>query len=222
MAVALRAVTTAGGGSGGNLTVTKPTGTVDNDIVLIGGYEEISGSAFTLPSGFAWHTTAIEISNGGGWNRVAWKRASSEGASWTFNISTTWRTIIAASFSGCITSGDPFDSTAASRNGLNTTAAVSSITNASANSMNVGFVCTYNEDNLGIASSGYTDGGFLSTLNLFYGLQAASGASGIKTFTATSASGNWASWHVSLKEATAVVIKPKNRFSSQAVPRANL
>jgi hypothetical protein len=73
--------------------------------------------------------------------------------------------------------------------------------------MNVAPVMSYNLDDLGASSSGYTDGGVFDAHNLFYALQAASGASGTKTFTNASVSGNWASWHYSIKEATSATFE---------------
>jgi len=202
MAVAFRAKSNNGGASGTDLTVNKPTGTLDNDILIADTYSEASGTAFTLPAGWTWVAAAVQNSNSNFWHRVAWKRASSEGSSWTFtHSSSAWRTVVCSAWSGGVTSGDPQDATADSDNAASTTVTAGTITTSTNNSMNIAGVMSYNLDDLGASSSGYTDGGIFDSHNLFYAIQASSGASGTKTFTSASASGNWTSWHISIKEA---------------------
>lgn len=208
MSIAFVARSDQGGASGGDLTANKPTGTLDNHILIANCYSEGGATAFTLPSGWAWVAAAVQNSNSNFWHRLAWKRASSEPASWTFTHSpSAWRTIVVSAWSGCVTSGDPQDSTAVSTNGNTTTVTAGSITNATANSMNIAFVMSYNLDDLGASGSGYTDNGIYDVANMFYALQASSGASGVKTFTSATAAGNWTSWHISLKEASALALE---------------
>ena len=208
MAVAFRAKSGNGGASGGDLVANKPTGTADNDILIADTYSEGGATAFTLPAGWTWVAAAVQNSNANFWHRVAWKRASGEGASWTFTHSpSAWRTIVVSAWSGAVTSGDPQDSTAASNTAATTTVAGSSITNATANSMNILGAMSYNLDDLGPSATGYTDGGVFDVCNLFYAIQSASGASGTKTLTASSTSGNWTTWHFSIKEATAATLE---------------
>lgn len=213
MAIAFVARSDQGGASGGDLTVSKPTGTLDNHILVANCYSEGGATAFTLPAGWAWVAAAVQNTNSNFWHRLAWKRASSEPTSWTFTHSpSAWRTVVVSAWSGCVTSGDPQDSTAVSTNGNTTTVTAGSITNATANSMNIAFVMSYNLDDLGVSGSGYTDNGVYDVANMFYGVQASSGASGVKTFTSASAAGNWASWHISLKEASVAVTLEQEGF----------
>lgn len=204
MALAFVSKSDNGGASGGDLVANKPTGTADNHILWADTYSEGGATAFTLPAGWTWVAAARQNSNANFWHRVAWKRASGEGASWTFtHTPSAWRTIVVSAWSGAVTSGDPQDSTAASNTAATTTVAGATITNATANSMNILTAMSYNLDDLGPNATGYTDGGVFDVHNLFYAIQAASGASGTKTLTASSASGNWTTWHFSIKEPTA-------------------
>lgn len=208
MAVAFRSKSNNGGASGGDLTVNKPSGAVDNDILFADTYSEGSGTAFTLPSGWEWLAAAVQNSNSNFWHRVAWKRASGEGASWNFaHTPSSWRSIVCTAWSGAITTGDPQDATADSDNAGSTTVTAGTITTGTNNSMNIAPVMSYNLDDLGASGSGYTDGGIFDSHNLFYAIQASAGASGTKTFTSASASGNWASWHYSIKEAPTATLE---------------
>jgi hypothetical protein len=98
--------------AGGNTTavVNKPTGTVDNDIVVVflhriaGGYN----AAVTPAAGFT--QLDCRVNTGQQLSTCSfWKRASGEGASWSFSwTGSTFREAIAASYSGALAAGDPF------------------------------------------------------------------------------------------------------------------
>jgi hypothetical protein len=209
MAIAYRANASAGGGTGTNLTINKPTGTVDNDIMVAALLNDLSGTAWTLPSGWAWIKQSQANGNSNEWGSLAWKRASSEGASYVFTIASTWRTGMIASFSGAFTSGDPQDSTAAGLGQADTSVDAASITNATAASMNIVGMSDYNENTTAVGSSGYTKAGQLAGISIFYAIQAAAGASGIKAFTVTGvSSGAWTTCHGSIKEASVSVGQP--------------
>src|SRR5262245_46965011 len=67
---------------GSTVTLTKPTGTVDNDIVL--HCINYSSSVSSVPSGF---TLKVDGGGSGGYfTRVYWKRASSEPTSWQYTF----------------------------------------------------------------------------------------------------------------------------------------
>ena len=206
MTIAYRAGSTAGNSSGGDLTINKPTGTLDNDILVVVLYRE--AGTWTLPTGWtAWLSDQRDFGNNL-YLTIAWKRASGEGSNYTFSLSTsTWRIAAMAAFSGCVTSGDPIDCTATGR-GTNESMTssgpiASSITNATANSMNVAVTANYNGTDPSAGSSGYTEGANIGGCEIWYAIQAASGASGNKTFGGFSGSdtGLWATIHISLKEA---------------------
>lgn len=221
MAVAYRAGTTAGNASGGNLTINKPTGTLDDDILVVVLYRE--AGTWTLPSGWAQWGSDQQDFDTNMFLTVAWKRASSEGSSYTFNLSTTtWRIAAMAAFSGCTTSGDPIDCTPVGR-GTNESMVsggpiASSITNATANSMNVAVTGNFNGTDVTAGSSGYTAGAALGGCEIWYVIQAASGASGNKSFGGMSGSdtGLWATIHISLKEASGSTNYPRSISFTQS------
>jgi hypothetical protein len=109
MTLAYRASTAQGDSSGAGLTVTKPAGTVDGDIIIVNAYLELSsntwssvGSGFTL---LKTNTVSGEFTE-----TIWWKRASSEPASWTWTpTSNNWRTVTVASYSGNTGSGNAID-----------------------------------------------------------------------------------------------------------------
>lgn len=110
MAYAYRASTSAGNSSGGAVTINKPTGTVDGDLIIVVAYLESDTNTWTAGSGFNSVTTVV---NTGSHKLQMWyKWASGEGASWTWTPGTNnWRTIVCASYSGGSGSGTAPDIT---------------------------------------------------------------------------------------------------------------
>jgi hypothetical protein len=107
MAYSFRAASTNGNASGGSLVVSKPTGTVDGDLVVVVAYLESDTNTWSaIGSGFT-EDTGAAIANTGALNmRFYWKIASGEGASWTWTPTTNaWRTVHAAAFSGATGAG---------------------------------------------------------------------------------------------------------------------
>lgn len=105
MALTYRSNTQAGNASGGSLSVTKPTGVADGDVLVAVGYlESDTNSWTTVPSGWSLVRTN---SNAGAFRQDVWlKRASSEGASWTWApTSSAWRGITVVAYSGQTGSG---------------------------------------------------------------------------------------------------------------------
>lgn len=98
-------------------TIPKPTGTVENDIMLaylFRGRGTADWSLLTVPTGWTQIGTDVDVFDGGFWARSAiwWKRAgASEPADYTWDhIGTTSSTQgYIGSYSGCPTSGDPVD-----------------------------------------------------------------------------------------------------------------
>ncbi len=153
----------------------------------------------TLPAGW---TQIVETRDNGSnaiYLTVAWKRASSEGASYTFTLSTsTWRAGVILAFSGCATSGSPVDTYATD----NTTLSVprlASITTSVADTMRVGYFGDYDSGGLTAGTSGMTESSGNGAVESFYAAQASAGASGtISNFGGFVASGDWASVHLAL------------------------
>lgn len=117
MAYAYRASTSAGNASGGAVTVNKPTGTVDGDLILVAAYLESDTNTWSsVGSGF--NTSAsLTVDNTGIFQLQAWwKIASSEPASWTWTPSASnWRTVVCASYSGGSSSGERVDVTSSAQ-----------------------------------------------------------------------------------------------------------
>jgi hypothetical protein len=100
-----------------SVTCAKPTGTVDGDIMVAFLVQVRAGSATsapTPPSGWAQIATYQTVFDAANTlyarASVWWKRASSEGANytWTFTETNNNQAVI-ASYSGCIASGNPVD-----------------------------------------------------------------------------------------------------------------
>jgi hypothetical protein len=214
MAIAHRAGTsTAKSGytndaSGTDLAINKPTGTVDNDIMVAVFYNERSATAWGLPSGWAWWggATGRANYNGTSWTHTAWKKASSEGSDYTFTLTggAAWRAITISSFSGAYTDGDPEDSTGPTGASDNTSDNVmlASITTSSANDMLIGGSGNIAGTTLTAGSSGMSLSVQIGGTGLVYVLQASAGASGTKTLNVIGKS-VWATWHQAIKEASA-------------------
>jgi hypothetical protein len=72
--------------NGADVTVTKPSGTVDGDLLVAVGWSDPDGPALSAPAGWTLAGSAYSgpAGSGGVWTRVA----ASEGASWTWPGST--------------------------------------------------------------------------------------------------------------------------------------
>ena len=213
MAIAYRSGSTGGNSSGTDVTVTKPSGVADNDILVAILYRE--AGTWTLPSGWAWLGDEVAGYNGNLWNRVAWKRASGEGASWVFQLSvSSWRVISCAAFSGAATSGTPFD-TQVGNAPNSTTVSGSSVTTSYDNAYVIVAIGNCTGENVAVASSGMTQGPELGGTEIFYVAQASSGASGTKTFNTVSVSGSWSAITTALWASTSSAsISPSSSVSS--------
>jgi hypothetical protein len=95
-------------------TVSKPTGTVDGDILLVAMFAGNSSTinAVTPPTGFKLLQKPNHLAYGGfhGELYVYWKRASGEPSSYTFSHSTNSTQIVMLAVSGCVATGNPIDS----------------------------------------------------------------------------------------------------------------
>lgn len=111
-APAFRQISSVSGATrNGTVTITKPTGTVNDDIMVCFFYVE-TDNAVTHPDG--WSDAFETVDNNGATYAhrlyVYWKRASGEGADYTFTwTGNVWQEAIIVSYSGCITTGSPID-----------------------------------------------------------------------------------------------------------------
>lgn len=101
---------TAGNASGGDLTVTKPTGTADGDLIVIAAYFEPDTTTISLTGGFS--TGREQVNTGAFKLQVFWKIAASEPASYTLSNSTAgnqWRAAVGAAYTSGTGSGERVD-----------------------------------------------------------------------------------------------------------------
>lgn len=121
-----------------NTTVTKPTGTVDNDLVVLfflNGRASSYGPAPTPPPGF----TLLSGTQVNGWGFyvstwIYYRVASSEGASWTFTHAAITTQAFAVAYRGVDTT-TPLDATATTNTGGGTTRTWTGLTTATADAM---------------------------------------------------------------------------------------
>jgi hypothetical protein len=185
VAIAYRSGTTAGNASGQNLVINKPSGVVDNDILILVVYQEIGASAVTPPAGFA-PIGSAQANSGTAvmWVTAYWKRASGEGASYTITLSgSTWRVAALGAFSGCLTSDSPIDANT-SYAYTTTTVQAAAITTSIDNAMVVVMMGNYTGADITAGTSGMTlaANAGLGGCEIFYALQASAGSTGTKSF----------------------------------------
>ena len=114
-------------GTNVNTVVTKPTGAVNNDILIAAIWVGLTGTAPTVTAPAGWTQIGIvATSTAAGFGArfyVYWKRASGEGASYTFTHASAFSLAVMAAYSGCVATGSPIEAF-----GQNTS--TSSVTNA--------------------------------------------------------------------------------------------
>jgi hypothetical protein len=164
-----------------SITVNKPTGTTNDDILVFCLTSSDPGTV-TPPSGWVEKVTAIGNSI---FLRLHWKRASGEGASWTWNwVNSVPAGAVVAAFQGALASGDPFSfsdgDTAAGP--TNTFAAVSGTTTTS-DELLVHCATAVQAQTASAPSSGFTErlDGATAQVMLAEKAQAAAGATGSVT-----------------------------------------
>ena len=148
-------------GTGTSAVVTKPTGTADNDI-LVAIVSNRVGSDVSAPAGWthlvSQKATAVNIH----YTCVYWKRASSEGADYTFTWASSglYRATVSA-YSGAITTGSPFEDTDYTSNvNTTTTHTLPAMTSAGANRLAIGMTSAMDDANSSISftvPAGYTE-----------------------------------------------------------------
>ena len=182
---AFRSSTIPGSGSSAGITITKPTGVVDNDILVCFAYFE-SDAAITPPSG--WTQKLLNEQNAGGEDHRLycwWHRAASDGASYAWSwTGSVFRDFSIHAFSGALTSGDPFQQTNTAIAGASsaTTPAVS-LTTTTADTTLLWAGSNFNSNAWNTDPTGFTALYDASYGRCFYKAQATAGASGSITCT---------------------------------------
>ena len=112
MALAFRAgsFVSAGNASGAAISINKPTGTADGDIMVTAIYFEPDTTSITAPAGW---TQAFSLANTGAFLlEIWWKVAASEGTTYSWNNTTggnQWRSVVSGAYSGATGSGERED-----------------------------------------------------------------------------------------------------------------
>ena len=100
-------------GTGTNITVTKPSAVAAGDLLVVSIYHD-TATINTVPSG--WTHVISQLNTRASpdfYVRTYWKRASSEGSSWTWVASASvWWCAECAAYTGGLAAGDPLDGTA--------------------------------------------------------------------------------------------------------------
>ena len=186
--------TTVGGGGGGGMPAfrstagnqvnslgsfcspAKPAGTAVNDIILIAteitpgsGHVDLSGFGFTEHPNSPQAGTNSELS-------LWWRRADgSEPASWDIARVSDHTIADAISISGCVTSGSPFDASAADNTDSGTSQTIPGLTTTGANRLVVDVISTGADTGTGVFTS-FTNGDLSSlTRRVNHGYSGSSG-----------------------------------------------
>lgn len=206
MAIAFRSTNgvMSGTSSGSSIAVTKPSGVADGDLLVVAMYTDdctVSG----VPSGW---TLAGEVENAGPdpdfWIRVYWKRAASEGASWTWETSASvWFAWECAAYTGGLASGDAIDGTPTTAfNGLNALP-IPAVTTTVDGSMLIAIAGNFPGDAYASGTAPVTnERADANGLCLYDGIQATAGSSGTITLTKSGSNDHHAGVLLALKPAS--------------------
>jgi hypothetical protein len=177
-----------------NTTINKPTNTADGDF-LISVLQISTNITYTLPAGW---TLIVDYADGNYFHTVvAYKRASSESANWTWVHASAGTIGFVQRITGVIATGDPEDCT---RSVLNSNGAAlnwPSITTATDGAAVIGIFGDYYSGS--VASTSLTERIDITGIGLFSDLQATAGVSGNKTGTLTGNSAIWQTILIALR-----------------------
>lgn len=183
MAIAYRSATKDLGGSDTVITISKPTGTTQDDVLLAVIHLGNSVTVTSAPSG--WTEISAPGGNGTDQGKYYWARAGAsepDDYSWNLSGTATWYGQVAA-FSGVHAIGNPIDTSNYTPYASGTDRTAPSITTTQNNTMCVALISTATSSAITTTSS-YTV--VLHTSSHYavfaYGAQVSSGASGTKSF----------------------------------------
>jgi hypothetical protein len=98
------------GASSNQYNFAVPTGTANNEIVLVYLYLESTGTVTTIPTGFTQKSRPTVAGGEAHDLLLFWKRCTgTDSGTYNFVGPNVWREGVAIRYSGCVTSGDPFD-----------------------------------------------------------------------------------------------------------------
>lgn len=226
MAIAYRASATAGGSSAANLTITKPTGTAADDILIMNLYTEGGPPpTMTPPTGWTELTgagTTNTVSTPDMRQQVYWLRAGgSEPADYTWTFAESWRAGQISAYSGGITTGDPTDPESVNAAAAADTAPIATaITTTVADTM-VLYLHDCFDTRTVTPPTGMTERVEFTLVYLAEVAQAVAGTTGTKTSTLSADSVWIAALTALLPAVAATVTPPRPVIVRQAVKRAN-
>ena len=195
-----RANGTAVGSSGATLTVSKPAGTVDGDLLVVCIITPANETISSVPSG--WTLITEEQVGANGWNRAYWKIAASEGASWQWTKSSTGGYVHM-----CVAYKDSAAATvdvsaSAEQTVANTTVTAPSVVATQANDLlivvNMSSGARSHTESSGLMAERLDAGN--PTLVWYDQVVAASGATGTRTLTISAATSTWAVLTIAFKK----------------------
>jgi hypothetical protein len=202
MAIAFRSYSETVYATRTNTTIDKPTGTADGDILIAVIYSE-NNEVITPPADWA-SFSSVGV-GWGGKNECYWKRASSEGASWTWTHANQNTQGNVFAYSGCIATGSPIDATVTTndnRGGESTSVVGLSITTSTDNSMACMIWVNTSGSGTHTNPDGWTENGNpLVTYGILNKTITPAGATGNITIT-MSVSSYWATVFTALKVAS--------------------
>jgi hypothetical protein len=220
-APSFRAAATAAGASSTSVTVNKPSGTAENDVLLALLFIEHASATVTPPSSWTLVRDSLQAGGSVDYRHVTyWKRAGgSEPSSyqWSFSAS-AYREAFVIAVQGCTTSGSPIDVEGATVNGgQNDSPVAPSVTTTVADCLLCCFYTTLDGGNAvwSPGSSGMTERVDSVSIAGYDVAQAAAGASGTKTVSCTG--GQNPEWHVG---ATIALKPPAGSSVSQSISAA--
>jgi hypothetical protein len=202
MAIAFRSIATLAGSTASSAVVNKPASVTTNDIMVACIHVEGGDRTITAPSGWTEkdrHSPGSPDAS----NYIYWRRVDgSEGSTFTWSWSgSLWCEGMIAAYSGCETSGDPFD-VFSEADGTGATVTASAVTTTVANTMLVLPVACWNGGSWTNSSSlnERYDGTGSNNSAWFDVAQASAGSSGAKTMTAAGGISDWIAHLLALKE----------------------
>lgn len=174
--------TTAAWANHNNITINAPTSLADGDF-LLAAINLLANVTITPPSGWA---SLVRVNNANGtFVEVFYKRASSEGASWTWNHSNTNSAGFVKRFTGVVATGAPEDCTRDTQTVMDW---ADSITNSAITTATAGAaLCQIlaGQDTTGWSGETLTERIDVGRIALCCDLQASAGSSGNKSATAS-------------------------------------
>lgn len=168
-----------------NSTIPKPSGAVDGDF-LLGVLVVQPDVTVTLPA--SWTLIVSDLDAGDRVSRtvVAYKRASSEGADWTWTHASTTSSGAVWRLTGVVASGNPEDATRSVAHADAPTFTWTAITTATANSLVVGIMGKRTDTSTSSATT-LTERLDQPKLMIMADVQASAGTTGTKTATESDA-----------------------------------